>query len=144
MMTSICHRKRRLKILISILILTVVALTSIFREVSLSNLHVEKNFSDKKDGGLKNVTNFPKLSIRSNTPYNVTKDPHKFVVVLRRATQNQKKVPSDLNLSGNHVTELKDIFISIKTSSQNHVSRLQLLINTWVQQAKNQVIFLLV
>ncbi|KAH3872379.1 hypothetical protein DPMN_035595 [Dreissena polymorpha] len=67
---------------------------------------------------------------------NLTTDRTKFVVVLRRASQT--KAPSDLKLDGNRVTELKDIFISIKTASQNHVSRLQLLINTWVQQAKNQ------
>lgn len=35
--------------------------------------------------------------------------------------------------------ELKDIFIAVKTTRKYHRSRLELLIQTWVSQAKEQV-----
>lgn len=35
--------------------------------------------------------------------------------------------------------ELKDIFIAVKTTKKYHRSRLQLLIQTWISQAKEQV-----
>ena len=35
-------------------------------------------------------------------------------------------------------TELRDIFISIKTTNKNHRSRLKVLLDTWVQSAINQ------
>lgn len=35
--------------------------------------------------------------------------------------------------------ELKDIFIAVKTTRKYHKSRLELLIQTWVSQAKDQV-----
>lgn len=36
-------------------------------------------------------------------------------------------------------TSLNDIFISVKTTKQNHDNRLELILNTWQQLAKQQV-----
>lgn len=38
-------------------------------------------------------------------------------------------------------TSLNDIFISVKTTKQNHDNRLELILNTWQQLAKQQVSF---
>lgn len=37
--------------------------------------------------------------------------------------------------------ELNDIFISVKTTKSNHNNRLDLILNTWQQLAKEQVSF---
>ena len=36
-------------------------------------------------------------------------------------------------------TEIKDVFISVKTTGEFHKTRVQILLDTWVQNAKNQV-----
>lgn len=43
------------------------------------------------------------------------------------------------NLRGSHSTELEDVFISVKTTGDYHESRVTILIDTWFQNAKNQV-----
>ncbi|MED6239692.1 hypothetical protein ATANTOWER_009763 [Ataeniobius toweri] len=48
----------------------------------------------------------------------------------------------EVKISGSRPTdrlELKDIFIAVKTTRKYHRSRLELLIQTWVSQAKEQV-----
>ena len=36
-------------------------------------------------------------------------------------------------------TEIKDVFISVKTTGEFHKTRVQILLDTWIQNAKNQV-----
>lgn len=51
----------------------------------------------------------------------------------------------DLNLQSGMATikpptiTLNDIFLSVKTTKANHASRLDIIIKTWLQQAKAQV-----
>lgn len=42
--------------------------------------------------------------------------------------------------SDNEATELDDIFISIKTTSSFHESRMQLLLDTWISKCRKQVV----
>lgn len=39
-----------------------------------------------------------------------------------------------------HLTNLSDVFISVKTTVKNHKTRLKLLLDTWIKTAENQVI----
>lgn len=38
------------------------------------------------------------------------------------------------------ITNLSDVFISVKTTVKNHKTRLKLLLDTWIKTAENQVI----
>lgn len=42
--------------------------------------------------------------------------------------------------SDNEATELDDIFISVKTTSSFHESRMQLLLDTWISKCRKQVV----
>lgn len=65
----------------------------------------------------------------------------------REITRNDSKDSTALGgqvggLSGSRTLEsleLKDIFIAVKTTKKYHRSRLELLIQTWISQAKEQV-----
>lgn len=62
-----------------------------------------------------------------------------------RTTDSQDKTIFGRSRSGPSVSrsleslELKDIFIAVKTTKKYHRSRLKLLIETWISEAKEQV-----
>lgn len=65
--------------------------------------------------------------------------------VNKRTTDSEEKTVLGRNeggLSGSRILEsleLKDIFIAVKTTKKYHRTRLQLLIETWISKAKEQV-----
>ena len=48
-------------------------------------------------------------------------------------------VATNRSRRNNNVTKLDDVFISIKTSAKFHKTRLEILMNTWIPEAINQV-----
>lgn len=59
----------------------------------------------------------------------------------RSARRSQPAVKKQLllNNSFRDLTQLSDVFISVKTTVKNHDSRLKLLLDTWINTALNQV-----
>lgn len=51
---------------------------------------------------------------------------------------NEKNAGHEFRTETNN-TEIKDVFISVKTTGEFHKTRVQILLDTWVQNAKNQV-----
>lgn len=55
------------------------------------------------------------------------------------ASDEMKKLRAATATPKPPTTSLNDIFISVKTTKQNHDNRLELILNTWQQLAKQQV-----
>lgn len=58
---------------------------------------------------------------------------------LRGANFASKTSQSSKKSNKHRPTELSDVFISVKTTSKNHFTRVRLLLETWVRLAREQV-----
>lgn len=59
--------------------------------------------------------------------------------VLRRSGNHQEKTGGLQRRRGQDLLLLEDVFIAVKTTRKYHLSRLELLIKTWISQAKRHV-----
>lgn len=64
---------------------------------------------------------------------------HDFRIKTNIQSKDESKIRSATATPKPPTIELNDIFISVKTTKSNHNNRLDLILNTWQQLAKEQV-----
>jgi len=130
--------KKRLKLYL--LLMTSILLYLLFIRKSVIHDTAE---SDQHGGQVKLVKSSQRVDNGISMSGNVL---HRTISRLQREHRSVKRLKSTgidnidiVNRTFTRLTELSDVFISVKTTVQNHESRLNLLLDTWIRTALNQV-----
>ena len=100
--------------------------------ILLKILFATSQEDDTKEHSIDFLTKQKQVLVRSQRAVHINQKKSDFEEkkYLNKNSTNLRKV--------SHKTELEDIFVSIKTTSKNHFTRLKILLDTWVQLAINQ------